>query len=828
MSCSKRRIISLMVSLLMIVSLVGLLPMKNEVRAEITVPTLNSISVSPAKIAKGNNSMLEVTLNVNNVPTGIDDISVSATPLFGEPGDDLSENWSLYLQANHVTGPVTGDTIKVYIPIDSTVKSGKYQINSVEFYLSSGANSRYKANINKIGENIPQYPGTIVETDCKYYVSSFVRNLSDSNITVSAPTFEVTGADAVSYKPELTSLKMESDSVNAPGSINLDMEVSNSDPCINGYRVEYFLLNENASNGLNAYIVEKSNISPSNGKYVVSLPIDKNYSPGKYQITAVTLYDSLGEERRYNLETVGHGKPVNEYAKDGTYFESTNTFISGWLINSSDRILAPKFTVTGGTSGPSNTELVSVNLESSTVNRPGVARVNLKVNDPAGVNSVEVIFCGLDGAATGNDVFSGNVDGIDVKDGTITVDVPIRETVFIGKYQPSYVIFKNNRNISTTYKVEQWRNVDKADYASKYSGTYDEGTRTFVTDTLKWSDKTVKAPSLTLTDIDDYYLRASNQNSELANLINQTPEGSAFGVHIDDNSNGVLPKAAFDAIKGRDITLIAYKDSYQWVFYGKDITSDTKDVVLFLDIEQVDKNSYGLSEDAVKVNFYPNGTLPGKATIRLKSDYLYNLKGIKGNLYLYYNNNGTLELQDNPGFDLNLDGSDKWCSFNITHNSEYIIAGSEISGMSQPKYSNEWVNGKWYNADGTQTYEGTLEWKCNSTGWWVEDSTGWYPYSTWQKIDGKWYYFLDSGYMDYSEYRDGCWLGSDGAWIEDYYGGHWCGDSTGWWYEDSSGWYPYSTWLWIDGSCYYFMSDGYLATSQYVDGYWVNASGACE
>ena len=24
------------------------------------------------------------------------------------------------------------------------------------------------------------------------------------------------------------------------------------------------------------------------------------------------------------------------------------------------------------------------------------------------------------------------------------------------------------------------------------------------------------------------------------------------------------------------------------------------------------------------------------------------------------------------------------------------------------KYSNEWVDGKWYNADGTQTYKGTL------------------------------------------------------------------------------------------------------------------------
>ena len=137
-------------------------------------------------------------------------------------------------------------------------------------------------------------------------------------------------------------------------------------------------------------------------------------------------------------------------------------------------------------------------------------------------------------------------------------------------------------------------------------------------------------------------------------------------------------------------------------------------------------------------------------------------------------------------------------------------SGQNGTGNSAQKYSSEWVNGKWYNADGTQTYEGILQWKCNATGWWVEDTTGWYPASQWQKIDGKWYYFTANGYMDYSEYRDGCWLGSDGSWVEEYYGGHWSSDSNGWWYEDAAGWYPQSQYLWIDGTEYYFKSNGYL------------------
>ena len=79
--------------------------------------------------------------------------------------------------------------------------------------------------------------------------------------------------------------------------------------------------------------------------------------------------------------------------------------------------------------------------------------------------------------------------------------------------------------------------------------------------------------------------------------------------------------------------------------------------------------------------------------------------------------------------------------------------------------------------------------------------------------------------MDYSEYRDGCWLNADGTWNKAYSGGYWASDSTGWWYTDASGWYPVNTWLWIDGSCYYFKASGYMAVNETIDGYYVDASG---
>ena len=116
-------------------------------------------------------------------------------------------------------------------------------------------------------------------------------------------------------------------------------------------------------------------------------------------------------------------------------------------------------------------------------------------------------------------------------------------------------------------------------------------------------------------------------------------------------------------------------------------------------------------------------------------------------------------------------------------------------------------------------------WKSDANGWWY-DLDGSYARG-WREIDGYWYFFTSTGYMDYSEYRDGCWLNADGTWNTAYSGGHWASDSTGWWYTDNSGWYPVSTWLWIDGSCYYFKASGYIAHDEYVDGYYLDSSGAC-
>ena len=160
--------------------------------------------------------------------------------------------------------------------------------------------------------------------------------------------------------------------------------------------------------------------------------------------------------------------------------------------------------------------------------------------------------------------------------------------------------------------------------------------------------------------------------------------------------------------------------------------------------------------------------------------------------------------------------------------SEWITVNGKLYYFNSDSYaaSSEWRDGKWINADGTCTYSGELLWKSDATGWWVEDTVGWYPTNSWQKIDGVWYYFNASGYMASGEYYDGYWFNKDGSW-DPQYKLSWKGNSTGWWVEDISGWWPSSSWLKVDGYWYYFDASGYMVTNQYVDGYWISADGVC-
>ena len=79
----------------------------------------------------------------------------------------------------------------------------------------------------------------------------------------------------------------------------------------------------------------------------------------------------------------------------------------------------------------------------------------------------------------------------------------------------------------------------------------------------------------------------------------------------------------------------------------------------------------------------------------------------------------------------------------------------------------------------------------------------------WQQIDSKWYYLDEDGYAVCEEYIKGYWLNKNGVWANTAIAS-WKKNKNGWWYGDTTGWYAKDQGLRIDGKWYYFGEDGYL------------------
>lgn len=92
-------------------------------------------------------------------------------------------------------------------------------------------------------------------------------------------------------------------------------------------------------------------------------------------------------------------------------------------------------------------------------------------------------------------------------------------------------------------------------------------------------------------------------------------------------------------------------------------------------------------------------------------------------------------------------------------------------------------------------------WKKNDTGYWYVHSNGSYPKEQFEKIDGTWYYFDESGYMLSDKWKKR----PDGAWY----------------YFDKSGEMA-SDWKKINGKWYYFNRDGAMVTGwvKYYDNWY--------
>ena len=113
-------------------------------------------------------------------------------------------------------------------------------------------------------------------------------------------------------------------------------------------------------------------------------------------------------------------------------------------------------------------------------------------------------------------------------------------------------------------------------------------------------------------------------------------------------------------------------------------------------------------------------------------------------------------------------------------------------------------------------------WVQSGSRWWYKHSDGSYTANGWEKINGVWYRFDNSGWMQTGWVKDGSWYYLDGSGAMKT---GWLKDNGSWYYLQDSGAMK-TGWMKVSGKWYYAYSSGALAINTTTpDGYRVNYNG---
>ena len=166
----------------------------------------------------------------------------------------------------------------------------------------------------------------------------------------------------------------------------------------------------------------------------------------------------------------------------------------------------------------------------------------------------------------------------------------------------------------------------------------------------------------------------SSINSNKLDEFKNAGEGSNYIIEVDDDP--LVKSDLFETIKGSDKTLTFVVDDNELIFNGKDIVNP-KNVNAYFDVQSLsfDKKIEEKLSSGFIIYFANDGTLPGKAKVRIKADSSITSELSSKNYIYYYNK--TEDLFELIASNVQLT-SDGYYEFTITHNSNYVITKEEI------------------------------------------------------------------------------------------------------------------------------------------------------
>ena len=608
--------------------------------------TTNTVD-KPTEDGATNN--IELTLSVVEEGTGINNIRVSIYSYVDGNSSPIIISAEKVFPDSAYTGDIT-----VEIPVSKSCAAGVYKLGLIEIVDNAGNTQSYfdHYDIN----------GYMKDSQDREYLKCYEED-DETNacfIDANGSTVRInsTGDDTA---PIVTQATVINSSVTRPGNIELKLDVI-EESGIETVEVMYMGKKEKQDIMISINPLE---FEEENNAVTVYMPVSEYDTAGQYYVADIRIIDTQGNKRQY----------IFDYSTYTYFVEDDAKYIQDSGDENFKCYIKDGATVTVESNGDDTAPIVSkITLDKHTIVKPGVLNMTLDLAQADEVKQVVVKLRKCTGTEQDWINYYANYEEKKKSDSVI-VNFPIATATETGEYYIEEILisdYSGNERRYGLYSLEDGYPID--------------GNKAYIAD---FYDATVKAylsenQYIVLEDEFDVNFEVALSNQKLLSLINSMPEGETGKVYID--GDGIAKAEVFEAIKGKDKTIIFYKDNYQWIFNGKDVT-ETKDIDFSVTFEMVDGEEYGVDGNLLKIIFPENGVLPGKANVRIKSDYTYQLYEVTEAMYLYYLNedDGALEYQDGSDIEYLLDGTDHWCKFDITHNSVYMVSNEKIENNTEDK-----------------------------------------------------------------------------------------------------------------------------------------------
>ena len=416
-----------------------------------------------------------------------------------------------------------------------------------------------------------------------------------------------------------------------------------------------------------AKVVDESNVNYVDVSYYKKNGFDANSETMTYD-EENGLYCALIKPTRTGTYIIGKIYAIDEYDNSGSVTGLDMVDIKAIEVEGIDEDLeAPNF--------------ISIKLNKQSVIAPGNIKVFIDATDNSGtIERMYVRFISEDEI---------NKVGIH-SDGKIYADLEYDEV--IGKYVGTIEL--DQYVVSGKYYLQKIIMTDGSENSSIFvSSYYPENLSGGYSGILRKREK-IQDLSFEVKEEFSYDAVTSTINNNMLDIIKKQNDDAI--IMIDATNNSIVPASVFEAIKGTNKTIYIESNGYQWVFNGKDIENIKQiDSKIYSEL-LADENIDNITQDFIAIVFADNGILPGKAKIRVKTDYTFRYIEGYEDLKLYFYN--AINEKYNELANKVILTDDGFYEFEINHNSKYVLSNKTISKSLLTKSENV-INDKNSNND---------------------------------------------------------------------------------------------------------------------------------